>query len=76
MNHETRTTRLHIMPKGEPIFSDQATVIEIDNEASGEFVVVSQPAMIGDYEGKVCIDAENWPALKDAIEKLLSDCRD
>jgi hypothetical protein len=76
MKHETRITRLHIVPEGDPIFSEQATEIEIANESAGEFVVVSQPSVIGDYEGKVCIDPANWPAIKDAIEKLLADCRD
>jgi len=76
MKHETRITRLHIVPEGESTFSEQATEIEIGDESAGEFVVISQPSQCGDYAGKITVDAAQWPAIKDAIERLLADCRD
>ena len=76
MKYETRITRLHVMPEGESTFSVQATEIEIGDESAGEFVVISQPSLYGDYAGKVTVDAAQWPAIKDAVEKLLADCRD
>ena len=75
MKHEIRTTRLHIVPENEPIFCEQAIIIEIHDEAAGEFLNISQPANYGEYAGKVTIDAENWPSIKNAIETLLKDCR-
>ena len=75
MKHEIRTTRIHIVPENEPIFCEQAIIIEIEDEAAGEFLVMSQPSNEREYAGKVTIDAENWPSIKNAIETLLKDCK-
>ena len=40
--YETRVTSWTVAPKGEPTFSEMATVVSIDDEAAGEYVVVSQ----------------------------------
>lgn len=60
------------VPQGEELFSEQATEIEIVNEASGEFVVVQQH-----YEGygKIGINPEEWPVLREAIDKMIKECR-
>lgn len=71
--YETRITRLTVAPRGEATFSEQATHIEIDDEAAGEFVSVSQDRC----NGKQCflIDPEEWPALRDAIDRMVKECR-
>lgn len=69
MTHITRATRLHVMPEGEPLFSELAYTVEIDDEAAGEFVVVC------DFEGKIRIDAKEWPALREAIDRMVKECR-
>jgi hypothetical protein len=60
------------VPEGEPIFSDHATHIEIEDEAAGEFVVVKQ---LQEGYGKIGISPEDWPAIRKAIDKLVKACR-
>jgi hypothetical protein len=66
----SRCTRIHLYPKGEAIFCEQATIIEINNSGAGEFVSVSQ---IANPEG-VLIDPKEWPAMRDAIEFMIENC--
>lgn len=69
MKYQTRVTRLTVLPAGEPIFSEMATHVEIEDEAAGEFVVVSQHR---DSQIKgVSIEPNEWPAIRAAIESLL-----
>lgn len=69
MTQTTRVTRLHVLPEGEPLFSEQTFTVEIDDEAGGEFVVVSDSAE------KIRIDAKEWPALREAIDRMVKECR-
>ena len=55
--------------KGEQIFDDSVTEIEIVDEAAGEFLEISQD------EQKLRFDAEEWPHVRDAIEKMFKLCR-
>jgi len=72
MNYHTRVTRLTISPPGEPIFSDQTFHIEIEDEASGEYVKISQQSEYRPAASQeVCINPDEWPAVKDAVESLL-----
>lgn len=67
--YETRVTRCHIAPKGESFFSASAFAVSIEDEGGGEFVVVS------DSEGKeIRISPEEWPALRETIERMVSAC--
>lgn len=75
MEYETRITRLIVAPVGDPVFSEQATTIEIDDEAGGEFVVVKQFGGHTDYEKAICINPDEWPHIKSAIEQLFAICR-
>lgn len=76
MNYETRVTAMVVAPKGEPIYSEQATTVQIDDEAAGEFVVVSQEGGRAPEKGKISINPEEWPALRKAIDRLVKECRD
>ena len=68
----TRVTKLTITPDGEPLFSNQATDVLIDDEAAGEFVVVEQRA---DGMGKIAIDPDEWPTLRAAINRMVKGCQ-
>ena len=70
---ETRVTQLTVMPKGGTTYSDMATYIAIDDEAAGEFVTLSQSRDSG--AAKVRIDADEWPALRAAIDRMIAECR-
>jgi len=71
--YETRVTSWTVVPKGEPTFSEMATVVSIDDEAAGEYVVVSQQGRTD--LGKIAIDPGEWPALRTAIDEAISECR-
>jgi len=69
MNYETRTTKMIVGVKGQQIFDDSVTEIEIVDEAGGEFLEVSQEG------GKLRFDPEEWPHVRDAINKMFKLCR-
>lgn len=66
------TTRLTVVPEGEPIYSEMATHIEMQDEAAGAFVELVQIGQIGD-EGRsvIRIDLEEWPAIRGAIDQMI-----
>jgi hypothetical protein len=70
LEYETRITRLTVNKTNEPIFSELATHIQIEDEAAGEFISIRQ---YSDHPkaGVVNITAEEWPHIKAAIEQLL-----
>ena len=69
MTYETRTTKMIVGVKGEQIFDESVTEIEIVDEAGGEFLEISQD------EQKLRFDAEEWPHVRNAIEKMFKLCR-
>ena len=74
MTYTTRIISLIVDPVTEPIFSEQATTVQIADEASGEFVEVIQSGREG--LGKIQINPEEWPVLRDAINQLMAECRE
>lgn len=58
-----------VKPTDEPIFSENATVVEIDDQAAGPFVKVSQPG--AEHEG-ITIEGPEWPLIRDAIQDILN----
>ncbi|MDN6638030.1 MAG: hypothetical protein L0L05_06790 [Yaniella sp.] len=68
-----RTTQLTVTPEGEPIFSERAYTISIDDHGAGEFVTVCARAA---SKGEVAIDKNEWPALRDAIDFMVEECMD
>jgi hypothetical protein len=74
MTYETRTVKVSVAPKGEPLFQNGVTNIEIIDEASGEFLEVSQCNDTND--GKILIDPYEWPTLRAAIDKMIKECRE
>lgn len=71
-DQQIRITRIHILPKGEPLFSVFGATIEIEDEAAGEYLTITQQ---GDTEEpmsqQICIEPKNWPILKQGIEMML-----
>ncbi len=66
------TTRLTVVPEGEPIFSELATHIEMQDEAAGPFVELVQIGKIGEAgRNTIRIDADEWPAIRGAIDQIL-----
>jgi hypothetical protein len=59
-----------VKPVGEPIFSEMATIVRIEDEAAGPYVVIEQSGRTD--IGKVMIDPAEWPQVRDAIDHMLS----
>ena len=71
--YESRTTSMTVAPKDEPIFSEQATMVTIVDDATGEYVEVCQSGR--EDLSKIAINPEEWPALRKAINSLILQCR-
>jgi hypothetical protein len=72
MAYETKIHSLIIKPTTEPIFSEQATIVGIEDEAAGIFFTLEQQRT----DGKVSFDSKEWLAIVDAVERLRSDWAD
>jgi hypothetical protein len=74
MKYETRTLKIAVGVKGEPIFHEGTTEIEIIDEAAGEFLKITQSP--DDAEpGAIKIDLHEWPMLKAGIDRMMKECR-
>jgi hypothetical protein len=69
---KTITSRITVLPKGEPIFSYQATEISIVDEAAGPFIEMRQFPDEGD-EQTIKFDVEEWPYIVKAVGKILQE---
>ena len=73
---ETRVTRVSILPRGEPLFSEKCMHITIEDDSGGEFVRVQQQSMKQDAdEQSITIDPAEWTELKAAIGMMIENCR-
>lgn len=70
--YKNRITRLTVLPQSQALYSDRATNVEIVDEAAGEFIEISQTRTDG--LSKIAIDPHEWPALRAAIEQMISYC--
>lgn len=73
--YDIRFTRITVAPCGEPVFSERATRIEIDDEAGGEFVKITQEGGHTDVEKSVVFDPEEWAVIREAIDYVVGLCR-
>ena len=72
----TRITRISIMPEDGPIFAEQCTHVEIDDEGAGELVIVRQQSARVDVKPQsIQIEPDEWPAMCEAIETLFADIK-
>jgi molecular chaperone DnaK (HSP70) len=68
----TITSRITVLPKGEPIFSYQATEISIVDEAAGPFFEIKQFPEVGE-EQSIKFDVDEWPIIAKAVGKLIQE---
>jgi len=70
-----RVVSVVVLPEGDPLFSEMATRVDIVDEAGGEFVKVSQTVCRADADGAIFFDPKEWPALRQAIDRMVVECR-
>jgi hypothetical protein len=72
-DYEIRAIKLVVAPVGEDIFSEMATTVEIKDEGGGEFVVIKQTG--SNDIGKIAINPDEWPKIRDAIDEQIANCK-
>ena len=71
---ETRPVSWTVGPAGVELYHEAVTEVTIQDVAGGEFVEVSQSAET--RPGYITINADEWPALRAAINRAVRLCRD
>ena len=67
-------TGITVVPEGEPIYSERATIISVDDEAAGAFIRIKQCP--DDPEpGEICIDLEEWPNIVEAGNAVIKTAK-
>ena len=72
-DYEARTVAIAVAREGATVMDDSVTKVEIVDENGGEYVTVSQCIR---EEQTISITAEEWPAIKAAVDKMIGECRD
>ncbi len=67
----TRITRLTVLPKGEPIYGECATHIEIINNGAGESLKITQAGGHIDLGKSLAFEPAEWPEIKTAVDQML-----
>lgn len=71
--YEIRTTELTVISKGDPIYDQSAIRISISDDAAGEFITLRQVNDVTD--GEIRISPGKWPTLREAIDRMIGECR-
>jgi hypothetical protein len=67
---DQHVTRIVLTPHREPIFSELAYAVEIEDEASGMFITVTSE--LGDPKsGSISINVEDWVQLRSVINRMV-----
>ena len=69
---KTITSKITVLPEGEPIFSHLATEISIVDEAAGPFIEMRQFPQEGD-EKNLRFDIDEWSYVAKAVGKLIQE---
>lgn len=72
--YEARPMAWAVGPANDSHLSEMVTMVRIDDEGAGEFVIIEQHARTD--IGKIAIDVAEWPALKATIDEAIKLCRD
>lgn len=69
--HSTIVTRLHIVPSGETLDSENALSVSIVEGGAADYVEIER----GGNNGLLQIDASEWPRLRDAVDQIVKNAR-
>jgi len=70
--YTSRITQMTIAPEGEHIFSEMATVISIDDEAIGEYLIIEQPCR---ENANIAINPEEWDVIRATIDQMFAEIK-
>ena len=72
-DYEIRTTKMVVAPRGDQVYSEMATWVEVKDEARGEFVMLTQSGRTD--TGQIAISPDEWPSIRVAIDRMIAQCR-
>jgi len=76
MKYTSRITQMTVLPAGEPIFSEKATVITIEDEAAGEYIKITQQTdATFESNQTVAFDQEEWEEVTDVVNQMFGEIR-
>lgn len=65
-----------ILPVGEPLFSDRATVVSIVDKAAGEYIQVKQQAdTTSETDQTIAFDPDEWEEVTDVVNQMFGEIR-
>ena len=64
----TETLSVIIVPEGQPVFSELATIVSVDDEAGGTFIKIRQNA---DGCGELRFDRGEWEIVEATVRRML-----
>lgn len=70
--YTSRITQMTIAPEGEPIYSEMATDICIEDEAAGEYIVLKQ---VTRNDGTIAINPEEWDVIRTTIDQMFAEIK-
>ena len=77
MKYTSRITQITVLPVGDPIFSEGATVISIVDEVTGEYIKVMQQAdTTSETDQTVIFEPDEWEEVKGVIDQMFKDIKD
>lgn len=77
MKYTSRITQITVLPVGEPIFSERATVVSLDDESGGEYITVKQQMdTTAEMNQTVAFDPDEWEEVKGVIDQMFKDIKD
>ncbi|MCP4064689.1 MAG: hypothetical protein GY740_15765 [Gammaproteobacteria bacterium] len=69
--YKVRTTQIMVHPANDDTtLSEMVTRVSIDDEGAGEYVRAEQT-----NTGAILINPDEWPVLKEAIDRMVAGCR-
>lgn len=72
MTAPARTIAVMICRESEGILDEYGTIIRVANEGAGEYLTLEPASSVN----KIGCTKEEWPVMRDAIERLLGELRD
>jgi hypothetical protein len=76
MKYTSRITQMTILPVGEPLFSDRATVVSIVDKAAGEYIQVKQQAdTTSETDQTIAFDPDEWEEVTDVVNQMFGEIR-
>lgn len=71
-----RTTEIIIAPEGEPVFSELATRIKIEDNAGGEYLHIEQQKDCTENMNQIIeIAPEEWLAIRAGIDYMMGEIK-